>query len=233
MTWASSGEGSVFWGGNNCPHLRSCLLRSARLRRGDFTGGGIVSVCFSVGLCQADLCQYSSCLAVGKTSGMHWHSLRLRHAWAPIAALLQQPWVGGEMEKGPRLIQLWLATPCIVEINLAQGLKLILPCLVCYIINLPGKVAAGAANTESGTPSMVRPGQVEASAVCPYDVQQGRLAVGHSTAHVAPWLHESQQWKLQRPCCLLKTNHLSVPLQILCGWCVVYTLHAKKSGQYL
>ena len=46
-----------------------------------------------------------------------WRQARDR---APIAALLQQPWAGGEMEERVRMIQLWLTAPCIKEINLVQ-----------------------------------------------------------------------------------------------------------------
>ena len=52
------------------------------------------------------------------------------------AASLKEPRARGEMEEGVVPAQLWLATPCITEINLAQGFEVAFLRLVGHVFSL-------------------------------------------------------------------------------------------------
>ena len=62
------------------------------------------------------------------------------------------------------LIQLWLAAPCIIKVNLVQGLEVVIFSSIGSIVNLSWRRPAGVAYTKSGTPSLAN-GMQEAPGV--------------------------------------------------------------------
>ena len=78
---------------------------------------------------------------------MHWRRLRLRHDWAPTAALLQQPWAGGEGNQADSALAVNATHHGSQSCARTQ--------IECWLRHQPArKAAAGAANTESGASSM-------------------------------------------------------------------------------